>query len=322
MQTATLEVVPKAKAAAYRFAICIMVAMLLACNNLKAADSLLLLSGDSPVYKNIASTIISQGPAIQIDTSYPSHLSKNSPQQLSPYQLIISIGSKATEFAMQYGADNSRILSTFIPSSQFQRLAKKHAFRLSEKNISVTAVYLDQPMSRQLQLAKLINPKLKRLGLTLGPDSAKRLPELERSAKEINISLNYETLTLSDNPIQRIQPIMDSSDLFLVVPDPNTFNKTTAKWLLYMSLRSKVPLIAFSHNYVKAGAIAACITTSEDIGRYTAEQLHLIVGGTIPPPTYSPYFKIVTNPKTARQLGLSINTADNLQQAIQEGEGR
>lgn len=318
MQTATLEVVTKASPC--RLVICMLAGLLFVCTNLKAAESLLLLSGDSAAYQSIASTIINQGPATQIDTSYPNLLIKNSTQRLSPYHLIISVGSKATEFAMQYGGENIIILSTFIPSRQYQRLTKRYSKRLIEKKISATAVFLDQPIERQLQLAKLISPNLKKIGLTLGPDSIKSLPELEKIAKNMNVSLNYRTLTLSDNPIQRIQPIMNDSDLFLVIPDASTFNKTTAKWLLYMSLRSKVPLLAFSHNYVKAGAVAACIATPEDIGRYTAEQLHLIIGGTIPPPTYSPYFKIVTNPKVARQLGLSISTADNLQKLIQEYE--
>lgn len=320
MQTATLEVV--IKASAYRLAVCILVGLLLVCTNLKAAESLLLLSGDSPTYESVASTIISQGPAIHIDTSYPSHLTKNAEQHLSPYKIIISVGSKATEFAMQYGRENSTILSTFIPSLQFHRLSEKYSNRIAEKHISTTAVFLDQPMQRQLRLASLIKPNLEKLGFTLGPNSERILPELKKSAEDMGFSLSYQTLALSDNPIQRIQPIIDDSDLFLVIPDPSTFNKTTAKWLLYMSLRSKVPLLAFSHNYVKAGAVAACITTPEDIGRYTAEQLHLIERGATPPPTYSPYFKIVTNPKVARQLGLSISTAENLQRQIQEDENQ
>ncbi|BBB27624.1 ABC transporter substrate-binding protein [Amphritea japonica] len=318
MQTATLEVVNKTLT--YRLALCILVGFLFVCNNLKAAESLLLLSNEGPTYESVASTIISQGPAIRIDTSYPSHLAKKPEQHLSPYRLIISIGSKATEFAMQHAGSNTIIFSTFIPSRKFHKLSQKYSTRLTEKKVSLTAVFLDQPIKRQLQLAKLIQPKLKAIGLTLGPDSLEILPELEKTAKEMTFHLNHKTLTLSDNPIQQIQPIMDASDLFLVIPDPSTFNKTTAKWLLYMSLRSKVPLLAFSHNYVKAGAVAACITTPEDIGRYTAEQLHLIEGGSIPPATFSPYFKVVTNPKSARQLGLSISTPENLQERLQEGE--
>ena len=318
MQAATLEVVTRVSA--YRLALCILVGLLFACSNLKAAEALLLLSSESPTYQSVASTIISQGPAFRIDTSYPSHLAQKPEQHLSPYKLIISIGSKATEFAMQYAGNNTIIFSTFIPSRKFHKLSQKYSNQLTDKKVTLTAVFLDQPIKRQLQLAKLIQPRLKNIGLTLGPGSLERLPELEKATKEMALHLNHEILTSSDNPIQRIQPIMDVSDLFLVIPDPSTFNKTTAKWLLYMSLRSKVPLLAFSHNFVKAGAAAACISTPEDIGRYTAELLHLIEGGSIPPATFSPYFKVVTNPKSARQLGLVISTPENLQKQIQEGE--
>ncbi|SEQ90471.1 ABC transporter substrate binding protein [Amphritea atlantica] len=300
--------------------ICLLIALVLACGNVRAADSLLLLSSDNPAYQSVASTIISQGPTIRMDTSYPEHLTENATAHLAAYQLLITVGSQATEFALQFAQQNSTIVSTFIPSQRFQQLSQKYAVELKQRKISITAIYLDQPLQRQLKLASHIKPELKSLGFTLGPDSLYMLPQLKDAAASMGLTLNYQTLSLEDNPIQRIQPIMESSDLFLVIPDQSTFNKTTAKWLLYMSLRNRVPLLAFSQNYVKAGAIAACITTPEDIGRFTAEQLHLIAGGTLPPPSFSPYFKVITNPRIARQLNLSIQTAEQLQKQIMEAE--
>ncbi|WP_417228345.1 ABC transporter substrate-binding protein [Amphritea sp.] len=255
-----------------------------------------------------------------MDTSYPDNLTDNTEEHLRSYRLLIAIGSKATEFAMQFAAPDSIILSTFIPSQRYQALSETYAAQLTQKRVRSSAIYLDQPLERQLRLATHIMPGIKKLGFTLGPDSQYLLPQLETAAAKINITLKYQTLTLESNPIQRIQPIMESTDLFMVIPDQSTLNRTTAKWLLYMSLRNKVPLLAFSQNYVKAGAVAACITTPEDIGRYTAEQLHLIVEGTVPPPAHSPYFTIITNPRVAKQLGLPIKTADALQQAIIEDE--
>ncbi len=281
---------------------------------------MLLLSSDNPAYQKVASTIISQGPTIPIETSYPDYFSDNAQTTLAAYPLLIAVGSKATEFAMRFADSNSIIISTFIPSQRFRQLSQQYASALNQRQVSTTAIFLDQPLERQLRLASQIKPELKSLGFTLGPDSEYILPALEQAAAQKKFSLNYQNLTLEDNPIQRIQPIMESSDLFLVIPDQSTLNKTTAKWLLYMSLRNHVPLLAFTENYVKAGAVAACITTPEEIGRFTAEQLHLIVGGTLPPPSFSPYFKVITNPRVARQIGLSIKTAERLQQQIVEEE--
>lgn len=318
MWKATLEVVTKNHYQLF----CLLIVVSFACGNVRAADALMLLSSDNPAYKSVASTIISQGPTTLINTSYSDNLRSNAKSNLAAYPLIIAVGSKATEFAMQYADKNSIIVSTFIPSQRFRQLSERYLSELKQKQITTTAIFLDQPLERQLRLASLIKPELKSLGFTLGPDSQYILPELEEAAVRRDFRLNYQTLTLEDNPIQRIQPIMESSDLFLVIPDQSTLNKTTAKWLLYMSLRNHVPLLAFTENYVKAGAVAACITTPEDIGRYTAEQLHLIVGGTLPPPSFSPYFQVITNPRVARQLGLSINTAERLQQQIVEEEAQ
>lgn len=299
-----------------------LIALMLVSSNVKASDTLLLLSSDSPAYQTVATSIISQGPTIPIDTSYPDNLTDNAATHLATYSLLIAVGTKATEFAMQFAAQDSVILSTFIPSQGFHKLSEEYATALKERGISTTAIYLDQPLERQLKLATQIKPDLKRLGFTLGPDSQYLLPQLESAATNLNLSLNYQTLTLESNPIQSIQPVMEDSDLFLVIPDQSTLNRTTAKWLLYMSLRNQVPLLAFSQNYVKAGAVAACITTPEEIGRYTAEQLHIIIQGTLPLPSHSPYFTIITNPRIARKLGLKIKTADELQQTIVESEAQ
>ncbi|MBU2967652.1 ABC transporter substrate binding protein [Amphritea sp. 2_MG-2023] len=295
---------------------------MLVSSNVKASNTLLLLSSDSPAYQTVATSIISQGPTIPIDTSYPDNLTDNAATHLATYSLLIAVGTKATEFAMQFAAQDSVILSTFIPSQGFHKLSEEYATALKERGISTTAIYLDQPLERQLKLATQIKPDLKRLGFTLGPDSQYLLPQLESAATNLNLSLNYQTLTLESNPIQSIQPVMEDSDLFLVIPDQSTLNRTTAKWLLYMSLRNQVPLLAFSQNYVKAGAVAACITTPEEIGRYTAEQLHIIIQGALPLPSHSPYFTIITNPRVARKLGLKIKTADELQQTIVESEAQ
>ncbi|WP_164549059.1 ABC transporter substrate-binding protein [Amphritea opalescens] len=295
---------------------------MLVSSNVKAAETLLLLSSDNPAYQTVATSIISQGPTIPIDTSYPDNLSNNTTSHLTGYSLLITVGSKATEFAMQFAAEDSVILSTFIPSQGYHKLSEEYATQLNARRISATAIYLDQPLERQLKLATQIKPDLKRLGFSLGPDSQYLLPQIESAAAKMNLSLTYQTLTLESNPIQRIQPVMENSDLFMVIPDQSTLNRTTAKWLLYMSLRNRVPLLAFSQNYVKAGAVAACITTPEEIGRYTAEQLHSIMQGTVPLPSYSPYFTIITNPRVARKLGLKIKTADELQQTIVESEAR
>lgn len=295
-----------------------LVVVLFVCTHAKASDALILLSVDNPTYQNIAATIIQQGPAISIDITALDKLTEHPGSTLSDYRLLIPIGSKASQLAMQYAPPDSTIVSTFIPSQRFRQLTTTYTTALNKRHISTTAIYLDQPLERQLKLARHIIPKLQRLGFTLGPDSQYRLPQLKQAATDMNLTLNYQTLTLESNPIQRIQPIMESSELFLVIPDQSTLNKTTAKWLLYMSLRNKVPLLAFSQNYVKAGAIAACITLPEDIGRYTAEQLHKVVTGTLPPPSHNPYFKVITNPRVARQLGLSIESAETLQQKLVE----
>ena len=316
MQKPTLEVVKQC----YPYlAFCMLVGLLFTCAKVQAADTLILLSSKSDAYQEVADVIISNTPDRELDLLDLGQITKQ-PETLHTYPLIIAVGTAASEYAFQFSAENSSILSTFIPAVRYQELYTKHRDRLNRLRIRTSAVFLDQPIVRQLRLAQLIKPSLETVGFTLGQDSAPKLVELHSQASAMGIRLNYSSLSETDNPIQRIQPIIQNSDLFLVLPDINTFNKTTAKWLLYMSFRNQVPLIAFSQNYVNAGAIAACISTPLDIGRFTAEQIRLINDRYIPPVQFSPYFRVVTNPRSARKLKLSIQTAETLQQQLLEAE--
>lgn len=316
MQKPTLEVVQQHSPC---LAFCMLVWFLFACTTVQAADTLVLLSSKSDAYQEVADVIISNTPDRQLDQQDLEQIIKQ-PEALNAYPLIIAIGTAASEYAFRFSAENSSLLSTFIPAVRYQELYAQHQDRLERLSIRSSAVFLDQPISRQLRLAQLIKPDLETVGFTLGQDSAPKLVELHSQASAMGIRLNYSSLSETDNPIQRIQPIIQNNDLFLVLPDKNTFNKTTAKWLLYMSFRNQVPLIAFSQNYVNAGAIAACISTPRDIGRFTAEQIRLINDRYIPPAQYSPYFRVVTNPRSARKLEITIQAAETLQQQLLEAE--
>ncbi|RRC99532.1 ABC transporter substrate-binding protein [Amphritea balenae] len=286
------------------------------------ASTLIVQSDASSTYQEVTNTLIKESPSLQFETLSLEQLKEQPESTLAEYPLLITVGTNATAFVLEKATHQSTILSTFIPSQRFEQLNHQYAFKLLKHKMNLTGVFLDQPVKRQLQLAQLIQPELKTLGLTLGPNSIEILPKLKLAANELGIELNYEALSQEDNPIQRIQPIIKESDLFLVIPDRNTFNQTTAKWLLYMSYRNRKPLIAFSQNYVKAGAIAACISSPEDIGRMTAQQLKTISSGVTPPPTYSPFFSVVTNSRAARQIHLAIPTAERLRQQLLEVEKR
>ncbi|MEH6577311.1 MAG: ABC transporter substrate binding protein [Amphritea sp.] len=289
-----------------------------------AADkALIALSGSDATYHQIANKIISYAPPIEFKTIHIDEL-KNSPASaLQPYTLIIPIGSAATEFALANASVGSTIICSLIPHSAYQRLQVSYSAQITLQRLNISAVFLDQPYSRQLALARLIKPDFKRLGFILGPSSKQDLNKLKQAAERVQINLNYDTLDVTDNPVRRLQPIIDISDLFIALPDHAVFNRTTAKWLLYMSYQKQIPLIAFSRSYVDAGAIAAVISSPAQIGLHTAEVIsEFTESEQLPAPQYSRYFTVLTNPQAAQKLRIALPDPSTLQRNLMEADNR
>ena len=300
-------------------------AWILICLLLSAAVSaqepiLLILSDNNASNTQIATTIEQHHQSRSFVRKQVDELKSMPHTRLAEFGKIIAIGSNATELAIPAARPGALIISVFIPSQTFQRLIGDFQVLIKTNQLKISASYLDQPLHRQLLLAKLIQPQLQTLGFIVGEDSQSYLDQLTQLTPLNNLKIEYAHLREDDSPIQRIQPIINRSELFLVLPDQVTFNPITAKWLLYLSYQHQIPLIAFSQNYVRAGAIAACITSPTDAGRHTADQLRALLNEESINSGYNPYFSVITNPRTARKLNLPIPTPERLVQQINEAE--
>jgi len=286
-------------------------------------QALIVLSADKPPYHQVANIISNFGPSVAIETVLEQSVSSSSGANLHTADLIIAIGSSATDIVLNLAPKRKSILSTFLPRSSYEQLYQQHHNRIVKQQLSLSAIFLDQPYSRQMTLAKIINPKAEQLGVILGPDSSKNFYHLHQEARKQQLNLYSDTLNAEDNPVQRLKPIMDKSDIFLALPDQTIFNRTTAKWLLYMSLRKRVPLIAFSRNYVRSGALAAVISTPENIGQHAVELLSQFQkNGRLPEPDYCRYFTVTINRKIAQQMQLTIPDDSTIRQLLQKASER
>ena len=278
---------------------------------------LLLASKDLPTYQKVI-----QNFSDHVDTSKtqltiimsPSSLSLNS---LPDYDLIVPIGTLATRMILQQQLDTS-ILSTFIPHSTFNALADSLGGRKSLETRKLSAIYLEQPFLRQLKLLSQIQPDVSKIGTVLGPTSSSEQDNMEQAVSKMEWQLNISRLKEDDNPIEILTPVISDSDAFLAVPDRSIFNRSTAKWILLMSFRQRIPLIAYSKRYVDAGAIAAVYSTPETVGQETAAWVNkwLITSGGLPSPAYPEYFDISINKATARSLRLKLPSKDTIKEAM------
>ena len=107
----------------------------------------------------------------------------------------------------------------------------------------------------------------------LGPASVHRQAELSKYITDSGLQPQFVSISAKDNPIHKIEPVLSRSDVFIPISDSRLINIATAKWILHLSYRHKVPVIAFSKSYLKAGALAAIYSSPADVAKILSEWL-------------------------------------------------
>ena len=191
-------------------------------------------------------------------------------KSIASADLVVTIGTAAADSAYQYRALQPKlgppIISALITDSSFVALASQHFGSVDQAFASqVSSICIDQPTSRSILLAKLLLPKAKKTGVMLGLSSAILEEELAGTIEDAGMESDFVIVGAKDNPIAKIEPVISSSDVFIPVPDSRLMNIATAKWILHLSYRHKVPVIAFSRTYVEAGALAGIYSSPQNV---------------------------------------------------------
>ncbi|MFT6914870.1 MAG: putative ABC transport system substrate-binding protein [Motiliproteus sp.] len=283
--------------------------LLLPASSWAGPSVLLVLSQDSPPYRDLASALVEQLPQWQVQSLVAEHYSPTAVQT----DLIVTLGAQAALEVLQQPL-HWPVLTVLIPRQTFASLSQQpHLLPRLEQGL-LSAIYLEQPVARQLQLARLIRPSIKQMGVVVGPSSHKQLPSITASIQAQGWTPRLARFSANENPIKLLEPLSESSDAILVVPDKAEFNRSISKWLLLLSYRRNIPLIGFSSRYVDAGATAAVFSTPASIARDTVVWLRRLPPQTLklPAPAFPAFFEIRTNPKAAQSIGLVLAGDDEI----------
>lgn len=267
----------------------------------------LLLSGEQSYYQEV-SAVFEKVLAKQPNAPRVFSSGLDQGLQVAANSTVVAVGSRASEFALRR-FPNADILSLLMPVAAWNELCA----RLPGSGRRA-AVVIDQPLERPLALGQLLVPSAKRIGAVFGPVSVSSRPQLIDAAQRRGMELVYADLDSDDNPIGVLSPLVQKTDLFIAVADRAVFNKSVAKWLLYLSFRQKVSVIGFSQSYAKAGALGAVYSSPENIGRHGAELMESLLaaerGVSITAEswrTYYPkYYTLEINREVARALNISV----------------
>ncbi|MGA7800269.1 MAG: ABC transporter substrate binding protein [Gammaproteobacteria bacterium] len=289
-----------------------------------AAERLLvLLSGDSWAYTRVEQALVrSLNP--QVRNSLRVTVATVGDTDGAPQpddSLVVAVGVRAAAQALQ-SSRPTPVLCVLVPQITFDMLRRVYT---GDSGRPVSAIYLDQPMGRQLDLVRLTVPTLQQVGVLLGPNSRMARKTLESAAHARGISVHIGEIGPDDNPIAALTSVLDDSDALLAEPDPVVFNRGNLEGILLSTYRMSIPVIGFSHAYVQAGALAAVYSTPEQIGRQAGELISRMARlgrWQLPKPSYPAYYTVTVNRQVARSLRLDVPTGQQLQAELEKLERR
>ncbi|MDP1527569.1 MAG: ABC transporter substrate binding protein [Rhodocyclaceae bacterium] len=246
--------------------------------------------------------------------------------QEAPPTLIVTVGTVAFDTTHKWLSERYAIwghvpvLATLLPRSAYDaRVAE-----VVRSGRVMSAVVLDQPIGRQMALIKRVLPNWLRVGVLMGPQTRLLLPQLEQQARLRDLRLVASPAVDSfEQTYPALKGVFESADVLLALPDQLLYNSSSLQNILLASYRARVPLVAFSPAYVKAGALMAVYTTPTQVAFHTAGVVRGWLAGRGLPPVQPPReFDVVVNTAVANSLGLRIDGAAQIVEDLRRDEAR
>lgn len=235
---------------------------------------------------------------------------------------VLTVGASAwRELAARFVTAPPLMLATLLPRDAFEQ-----GLPWKTRPRQVSAVLLDQPLARQINLLKQLSKqrKLGTVGLLLGPASKRHAGEYQSALAAAGLTPFLTEVSDTGEVAAALRNTLTESDVLLAVPDPVVFNSQTISAILLGSYRRLVPLVGYSSSLVKSGALVALYATPAQVGQSAADVLlDALAGRTMPPPRPPAEFNVAINSSVAKSLGLLLGEAE-LQRtlmALESGPG-
>lgn len=220
--------------------------------------------------------------------------------------LIHTVGTKTTALA-RTEFNNIPIVFSMVLNPVASGVVKD----MSSTGENITGASMDIPLNIQFSHLKNILPGIKRVGVIYNEDET---GVIVRDAEAAANSLGLELVKVAvmspggvPGALNRLKA--EKIDCLWSVADSNVFTRETARELLMVTLKEKIPFIGLSNSFVKAGALAAFHMDAADIGRQAASMAYNILKGGDPsvvPVSVPEKIKILLNSNTIDVIGITV----------------
>ena len=186
---------------------------------------------------------------------------------------ILTIGTKASLFAR-----NNLTGIPIIFVMVLNPIENGVVTSLTDPGKGITGVCLNIPVEVQLKALLRIDPSIKKVAVLYNVKTrAELINELEKAVSSLGIALIAEPVSSESDVSNSLRKALSGSDSLWAFPDPLIYNPSTAQPIILETIRNNTPFMAFSSNFVKAGALAALECNYKDIGAQAGEMATKII---------------------------------------------
>jgi ABC-type uncharacterized transport system substrate-binding protein len=230
----------------------------------------------------------------------------------SQAELVIAIGLNWIASLNNYFPDAGKL---FIANNP------KEYSSADKSGYDGAVLYMSQPFCRQIRFIKQINSRWHTFSYLRSNDNPIDDAKLSRCANKYGMSAYKVVTSQQERLTYYLKDALSHSDLILAIPDETIYNSKSVKNILLTSYRNRKPIIAFSGNFVIAGALASIHSEADQIadsavnlvekyfisGRHFTHRIN-----------YPRSFDISINKQVFRALDLGIPDVNKIARALNE----
>jgi ABC-type uncharacterized transport system substrate-binding protein len=171
------------------------------------------------------------------------------------------------------------------------------------------SVRLDLPLPAILTELRKVFPGRTRIAIIRNASQPKQVDSAAAArARQQGFALRIVDSNGPDDLVRTFRSVKGDADFVVCLPDSTLYNSATVKPLILASLESRIPIVGFSSNFVRAGAAAGVYPDFHDIGAQTGELALKQLSGASVSDESPRKLQIAVNPRVLRLLGLDFQT--------------
>jgi putative ABC transport system substrate-binding protein len=175
---------------------------------------------------------------------------------------------------------------------------------------NITGTLMEIPAERQFKILRTFLPNVHQLGVLSNSNTyAGTLMEAAAQAPAYGFQLKQFPVEGQKDVPQQLRALLSTTEALWLVPDSTVLTNESIGFILESSLARRIPVVGFSAEFTRLGALIGLSVSYGEVGRETGRLARRILDGDLKLPAKPvpiERLKITVNLKTARFLGIEF----------------